>query len=79
MKKNMKFEEAMQLLEEKTARLESGALTLDESIAEFEEAIKLIGFCNKRLTAAEERVRVLTEAPDGSVTDMPFDSDGDEA
>ncbi len=79
MKKDMKFEEAMQLLEDKISRLEGGSLTLDESISEFEEAIKLIAFCNKRLESAERKVRILTESIDGTVTDAPFDSDSDEA
>ena len=76
--KNVKFEDAMIKLEGEVKRLESGNLTLDESIAAFEEAVKLIGVCNKQLENAERRVRLLTEASDGSITDVPFDI-GDEA
>lgn len=71
--KNMKFEDAMIELESKVKKLESGSLTLDESIAAFEEAVKLIRVCNKQLENAERRVRMLTEGNDGSVTDVPFD------
>ena len=39
----------------------------------FEEAIALIKTCNEKLSAAEQRVRVLIESQDGSVTDAPFD------
>ena len=74
----MKFEDAMIRLEGEVRRLESGNLTLDESIAAFEEAVKLIGVCNKQLDNAERRVRMLTETDDGCVTDVPFDTD-DEA
>lgn len=71
--KNMKFEDAMIELESKVKKLESGSLTLDESITAFEEAVKLIRVCNKQLENAERRVRMLTEGNDGSVTDVPFE------
>lgn len=76
--KDMKFEEAMTKLEGEVRKLESGNMTLDESIEAFEEAVKLIAVCNKQLDNAERRVRLLTEASDGSITDVPFDI-GDEA
>ena len=74
----MKFEEAMTKLEGEVRKLESGNMTLDESITAFEEAVKLIAVCNKQLDNAERRVRLLTKASDGSITDVPFDI-GDEA
>ena len=69
----MKFEEAMTKLEGEVKKLESGNMTLDESIAAFEEAVKLIGECNKQLDKAERKVRLLTESNDGTVTDVPFE------
>ena len=69
----MNFEEAIMKLETEVKRLESGNMTLDESIDAFEEAIKLVKICNERLENAERRVRILTEAQDGSITDAPFD------
>ena len=71
--KDMNFEEAMTKLEGEVKKLEGGNMTLDESIAAFEEAVKLIGVCNKQLENAERRVRLLTEASDGTITDVPFD------
>ena len=71
MKKN-DFEGSMLELEETVRQLESGNLTLDESIAEFEKAMGLVRICNERLEAAEQRVRMLTEGQDGSITDIPF-------
>ena len=76
--KEIKFEEVMTKLEGEVKKLESGNMTLDESIAAFEEAVKLIAECNKQLDSAERRVRLLTEATDGTITDVPFDL-GDEA
>lgn len=78
MKKNIKFEEALETLEEIVKKLESGSLSLDESLESFEEAIGLVKICNEKLESAEQKVRMLTEEQDGTVTDVPFDVD-DEA
>lgn len=67
------FEEAMLKLESEVKRLESGSMGLDESIAAYEEAVKLIRVCNQKLDNAERRVRILVESSDGSITDAPFD------
>ena len=73
--KDISFEEAMTRLEGEVKKLESGNMSLDDSITAFEEAVKLIGVCNKQLENAERRVRMLTEGIDGSITDGPFDID----
>ena len=70
---NMNFEEAISKLDSEVKRLESGNMTLDESIDAFENAIKLVKICNERLENAERRVRILTESADGTVTDAPFE------
>lgn len=69
---NINFEEAMLRLEDIIKRLEGGSLSLDASIKEYEEAISLIKICNDRLSQAEQRVKILTEAADGSVSDRDF-------
>ena len=76
--KKIDFEDALLKLENEVRRLESGDLSLEESIAAFEESIKLVKICNERLESAERRVRILTESGDGSITDLPFDGE-DEA
>lgn len=75
MKKTQSFEEAMLSLEDIVKKLEGGGLSLDESLASFEEAIKLVRFCNEKLEAAEQKVRILVEGADGLVSDAPFDAD----
>ena len=72
------FEEALKKLEDEVKRLESGNMSLDESIASFEEAVKLVRICNEKLERAERKVALLTEMSDGTVTDVPFAFD-DEA
>lgn len=78
MKKNMKFEEAMQLLEDIVRKLESGNLSLDESLSAFEEAVGLVKLCNEKLEDAEQKVRILTASAGGEITDMPFAVNDDE-
>ena len=73
MKKDIKFEEAIEKLEECVRALEGGSLSLDESIDLYSEAMKLAKICNDKLDTAEQRVKILTESKDGSVTDAPFD------
>ncbi len=77
--KRISFEDALKQLEDATLRLESGALTLDESISEFEGAVRLIGICENALADARQRVRILTEGADGAVTDAPFIRTSDDA
>lgn len=72
MAKNVTFEEAMSSLENAVARLEGGNLSLEESIKEFESAVKLIGICENKISEAKQKVRILTEAKDGTVTDEAF-------
>ena len=73
MSKNIKFEEAMLKLEDSVRLLESGSLTLDESIEKYEDTLKYVKICNEMLEKAEQKVKMLTQSSDGSITDIPFD------
>lgn len=75
MSKTIKFEEAMTKLEEAVRLLESGDLTLDESIVKYEDALKYVRICNEMLEKAEQKVKILTESADGSISDRPFIQD----
>ena len=74
-KTNMSFEDALNSLESCVSKLESGELTLDDSMIKFEEAVHLVKICSEKLEKAKQRVRILTEMSDGSVTDAPFIED----
>lgn len=73
MKKDIKFEAAMARLEEIIRSLESGTAELDSSLSLFEEGVGLIRACTEKLEGAEQKVNILIESADGSVTDAPFD------
>lgn len=71
-KKTMNFEGAVSRLEEIVRAMEEGKLSLDDSLAAFEEGIGLVRFCNGKLDSAEQRVRILLAGEDGTVTEEPF-------
>lgn len=65
-KKTPAFEEALRRLEEIVNRLESGELSLEESIAIFEEGVTLTRTCGRQLEQAEQKVStLLAEAEEG--------------
>jgi exodeoxyribonuclease VII small subunit len=69
-----KFEASLKKLEEIVKRLETGSLTLDDSLKAFEEGVKHAAFCTSRLDDAERRVEILLKQKDGSLKREPFDS-----
>lgn len=58
---NSSFEKNMSNLENIVTELEKGDLNLDESIAKFEEGIKISKECNKILEEAEKKITILLE------------------
>lgn len=63
------FETAMVELETLVQRMESGELTLEDSLKEFERGVQLTRICQEALKAAEQRVKLL--AADGQERDFP--------
>lgn len=71
-KKNPQLEESLDRLEALVERMESGEMTLEESLAAFEQGVKLTRECQQALTQAEQKVRILLEQdPDAEPT--PFE------
>lgn len=70
-----KFESALKRLEEVVRRLESGDLSLDDSLKAFEEGMKQVTFCTRKLNEAEKRVELLLKNKDGSFGREPFRGD----
>ena len=52
----MTFEAALQRLEEITRVLETGSVSLDDSLKLFEEGVSLVRFCNEKLESAKLRI-----------------------
>jgi exodeoxyribonuclease VII small subunit len=72
------FEEALRLLDEVVARLESGDVGLEEAVVLFERGQGYLAVCRERLAAAQQRIEELTAEgpppapPGGASTDEPF-------
>ena len=60
------FEQAMAELEAVVARLEQGDVPLEEALKAFERGVTLTRACQQALAAAEQKVEILLERPDGS-------------
>ena len=80
MSKRPTFEKDMGRLEELVKKLESGELSLEESLVAFEEGMKLAESLGKVLDKAQERVQKLTRGEQGEFVLEDFeDDDGKEA
>ncbi len=68
----MRFEEALKQLEDIVEELEKGELSLDESLAKYEDGIKIYRKCIELLEGAEKRLKVFTRDEGGrpSVNDL---------
>lgn len=64
----LSFEAAFARLEEILEKLNTGTISLDDSLKLYEEADKLIAQCNKRLTDAERKVEILVKNRNGELT-----------
>lgn len=69
----MKFEEALNELEETVKKLESGETTLDESMELFEKGISLTRTCRKLLSDAQLKVTQLVGGEEKE--EIPFDTE----
>jgi exodeoxyribonuclease VII small subunit len=75
---DLKFEECLARLEEIVTALESGNLSLEESLKVFEEGVALARHCGRYLEAAERRIEVLAKDDGGTTTTRPFTVPSDE-
>lgn len=58
-------------------KLETGSLSLEQSLAAFEEGVRLSRRTAQILDAAEKRVEILTRGEDGDERAVPFAGPGD--
>jgi len=71
-----KFEEAMNKLEGLVRKMETGEMTLEESLKAFEEGVRLSRLCAARLDEAERRVELLIRE-NQQITAQPFEGNGE--
>ncbi len=71
------FEGALERLETLVGKLEGGELSLEDSLRNFEEGVRLVRLCSERLKSAELRIQQLEDSTDG-VSERPLDLQDDE-
>ena len=77
-KNDFDFETAVTELEALVEQMESGELTLEETLKQFERGVALTRACQKALKQAEQKVELLTGGKDGTLAELPAaDIDGD--
>ena len=59
------FEEALEILEDSVARLESGDLNLEEALEVFEQGVSASRACTRSLDQVRKRVQVLVADEQG--------------
>ena len=77
MSKEKSFEEQMETLEGIVNELEKGELSLDESLAKFEDGMKLAKECNKILESAEKKITILVNK-DSELVEENFNTEENE-
>ena len=62
--KNIKFEEALEALEEQVRMLESGELSLEQSLEVFKQGIELSKICMSKLDTVKQEVEKIVATSD---------------
>ena len=61
----LKFEAAIEDLEEVVEQLESGDLSLEDALAAFERGVGLVRYCDQKLSEVEKKVELLVRDKEG--------------
>ena len=69
---NMSCEEAMKRLDEITEELSREGVSLDRSLALYEEGVKLARVCNEKLEDTERKIKMLQISHSGEVSEKDF-------
>ena len=73
MSKRLSFEKSLETLERIVDELESGHLSLDESLKRYEQGVAAHKECMAILDAAEKRIEELIRRDDGTLETKPSD------
>ena len=70
---NIKFESALEDLEQVVEQLETGALSLEDSLTAFEKGVGLVKFCNQKLNEVEKKIDFLVKDKEGKLQLKAFE------
>ncbi|MGH7923894.1 MAG: exodeoxyribonuclease VII small subunit [Candidatus Binatus sp.] len=76
--KTKKFEDELKDLETIVSKVDSGELTLEESIAAFERGVMLVKALNGKLDEVERKVELLTRSAGGELRTAPIEASSDD-
>jgi exodeoxyribonuclease VII small subunit len=71
-----KFKDQLENLETIVSQIDSGELSLEESIDAFERGVRLVRSLNRKLDEVERRVEVLMRGADGALKSAPYEGEG---
>lgn len=74
-KKKVGFEKAIGRLEEIVDRLESGEVSLEETVKLFEEGKRLGQDCRRQLVEWEKKIEMIVEKDNGEIETTDFGND----
>jgi len=73
-KKAVNFEHSLHELENLVESLETGNLSLEDSLKAFENGVRITRECQDALKNAEQKVSILMRASGGEFTETAFDT-----
>ncbi len=68
------LEQALARLDEVADKLSKESISLEDSLALYEEGVGLVKLCASRLEDVERKINVLRMTSDGEVSEAPFDT-----
>jgi exodeoxyribonuclease VII small subunit len=71
------FESALEDLEQIVEQLETGELSLEDSLAAFEKGVGLTKYCYQKLDDVEKKIEILTKDKEGKLRLRNFEEPGD--
>lgn len=76
-KKKLTFEQQLADVEALISQMESGSMTLEESMKRYEEGMKALQALEKELAGAAQKLTVLRRSAEGQDVEIPLEEDGE--
>lgn len=70
---NIDLEEAMKRLDKITDELSKEGVKLEDALGLYEEGVKLVRLCNKKLDDTERKIKMLRMSADGEMIERDLD------
>ena len=71
------FEELMKRIDEIAKQLAADDVSLEESLALYEEGVSLVRVCNERLADAERKIKMLKISDEGEIEETELSAQGE--